>query len=149
MTIGRTDALQQSLCLNGPFVPGKKNEYVAAYGAIAASSRNRCLSQGPSICKATIMATVTTTATRIELTTSASLEPSRRPSPVLYHEVQTEVSRKGTTAAIFASITGVTGISSLLLGMVTVMLPKMAKDLDISDAVLLGYASTCGQCTIH
>ena len=47
--------------------------------------------------------------------------------------------QKGTTAVIFASITGVTGISSLLAGLVTVVLPKMAKDLSLSDSVLLWY----------
>ncbi|KAK4942309.1 hypothetical protein LTR10_017916 [Elasticomyces elasticus] len=94
------------------------------------------------------MATVTTTTTRTELTTSASVEPPILSSPAAEHGTQAEASSKGTTAAIFASITGVTGISSLLTGMVTVMLPKMAKDLDISDAVLLWptsiYALTCG-----
>jgi hypothetical protein len=47
--------------------------------------------------------------------------------------------KKGTTAIIFASITGVTGISSLLAGLVTVVLPTVAKDLSLSDAVLLWY----------
>jgi hypothetical protein len=47
--------------------------------------------------------------------------------------------KKGTTAIIFASITGVTGISSLLSGLVTVILPTMAKDLDISKSLLLWY----------
>ena len=45
--------------------------------------------------------------------------------------------QKGATAVIFASITGVTGISSLLSGLVTVVLPIMARDLGLSDSVLL------------
>ncbi|KAJ9606539.1 hypothetical protein H2200_008547 [Cladophialophora chaetospira] len=56
--------------------------------------------------------------------------------------------QKGTTAIIFASITGVTGISSLLSGLVTVVLPIMARDLGLSQSVLLWpssiYALTCG-----
>ena len=46
-----------------------------------------------------------------------------------------------TTAIIFASIVGVTGISSLLSGLVTVILPTMARDLKLSDSVLLWYCS--------
>jgi hypothetical protein len=48
--------------------------------------------------------------------------------------------RKGTTVIISASIAGVTGISALQNGLVTVVLPKMAKDLKLSDSVLLWYA---------
>ena len=51
--------------------------------------------------------------------------------------------RKDITAIIFASITGVTGISSLLSGLVTVVLPIMARDLALSDSVLLWYSSSC------
>lgn len=54
--------------------------------------------------------------------------PSRPDQPVL---------TKGTTAIIFASITGVTTISSLLSGLVTVVLPIMARDLNLSESVLL------------
>ena len=55
---------------------------------------------------------------------------SRPEQPVLQH---------GTTAIVFASITGVTGISSLLAGLVTIVLPIMARDLDLSPSVLLWY----------
>jgi hypothetical protein len=51
-----------------------------------------------------------------------------RPSPTL---------KKGTTAIIFASITAVTGIYAIISGIVVIALPKMAKDLDISDSLLL------------
>ncbi len=47
--------------------------------------------------------------------------------------------QKGTTVIIFASITGVTGISSLLSGLVTIVLPIMARDLNLSPSVLLWY----------
>jgi len=48
-----------------------------------------------------------------------------------------KVQEKGTTAVIIATITGVTMISSLLSGLITISLPAMAKDLQISDALLL------------
>ena len=48
-----------------------------------------------------------------------------------------QVDEKGTTAIIITTITGVTMISSLLNGLVTISLPAMAKDLQISDALLL------------
>ncbi|OAL38268.1 hypothetical protein AYO20_02327 [Fonsecaea nubica] len=61
---------------------------------------------------------------------------------------QQPVLRKGSTAVIFVSVTGVTGISSLLAGLVTVTLPTLAKDLHLPDSVLLWpasiYALTCG-----
>ncbi|KAH0837254.1 hypothetical protein FOPE_04884 [Fonsecaea pedrosoi] len=50
------------------------------------------------------------------------------------------VLRKGSTAVIFVSVTGVTGISSLLAGLVTVTLPTLAKDLHLPDSVLLWYS---------
>ncbi|KIW95698.1 uncharacterized protein Z519_04283 [Cladophialophora bantiana CBS 173.52] len=56
--------------------------------------------------------------------------------------------RKGSTAVIFVSVTGVTGISSLLAGLITVILPTLAKDLNLPGSVLLWpssiYALTCG-----
>ncbi|KAK5939593.1 hypothetical protein PMZ80_007972 [Knufia obscura] len=62
-----------------------------------------------------------------------------------------KVEKKGTTAVIITTITGVTMISSLLSGLVTISLPAMAKDLQISDALLLWpasvYSLTCG-CTL-
>ena len=48
-----------------------------------------------------------------------------------------KVEQKGTTSLIIATITGVTMISSLLNGLVTISLPAMAKDLDIPQALLL------------
>ncbi|KIW85271.1 hypothetical protein Z517_00661 [Fonsecaea pedrosoi CBS 271.37] len=63
-------------------------------------------------------------------------------------ETSQPVLRKGSTAVIFVSVTGVTGISSLLAGLVTVTLPTLAKDLHLPDSVLLWpasiYALTCG-----
>lgn len=47
------------------------------------------------------------------------------------------VEKKGTTAVIITTIAGVTMISSLLSGIVTISLPVMAKDLEISQALLL------------
>jgi hypothetical protein len=44
---------------------------------------------------------------------------------------------KGTTAIVIASVTLVTGISTLLNGLTTVILPTMAVDLDIPDNLLL------------
>jgi hypothetical protein len=50
---------------------------------------------------------------------------------------RTETTSKGTTAIVIASVTLVTGISSLLNGLTTVILPTMAVDLDIPDNLLL------------
>lgn len=46
------------------------------------------------------------------------------------------VEEKATTAFIITTIAGVTIISSLLSGIVTIALPVMARDLDISPALL-------------
>lgn len=46
------------------------------------------------------------------------------------------VEKKGTTAVIITTIAGVTIISSLLSGIVTIALPVMARDLEISEALL-------------
>lgn len=54
-------------------------------------------------------------------------EPPPQPRPL----------HKGSTAVIFATVTGITGISSLLAGLVTVALPRMAEDLELSDSLLL------------
>lgn len=55
---------------------------------------------------------------------------------------------KGKTAVVIASVTCVTGISSLLAGVVTVTLPVMARDLPLDEQLLLWpqsiYALTCG-----
>lgn len=47
------------------------------------------------------------------------------------------VQSKGTTTVIITAITGVTTISSLLNGLVSITLPAIAKDLDIPDALIL------------
>lgn len=54
----------------------------------------------------------------------------------------TNVEVKGTTAIIITTITGVTMISSLLNGLVTIALPAMARDLKISEALLLWSVRT-------
>lgn len=46
------------------------------------------------------------------------------------------VEKKGATAVIITTIAGVTVISSLLSGIVTIALPVMARDLEISEALL-------------
>lgn len=57
------------------------------------------------------------------------------------HSIETNapavvVQKKGTTAFIITTIAGVTVISSLLSGIVTIALPVMARDLDIPPALL-------------
>lgn len=47
------------------------------------------------------------------------------------------VESKGTTAVIIATITGVTLISALLAGIVTIALPVIAKDLKMSEELML------------
>ena len=81
------------------------------------------------------------TTTSIELTTTGV---ETRESPSTTTEMEPKPMERGTTAIIFATVTGVTGISSLMSGMVTVVLPKMAKDLDLSDSLLLWYVSKNG-----
>ena len=58
---------------------------------------------------------------------------------------------KGPTTAIFISILGVNGISSMLAGLVTIALPHMVTTLSIPPSLLLWpasiYALTCG-CTL-
>lgn len=53
-------------------------------------------------------------------------------------ENEDEVS-KATTAVVIASVTCITGISTLLAGLVTVGLPTMAKDLSLDPSLLLWY----------
>lgn len=48
-----------------------------------------------------------------------------------------KVETKGTTAIIITTITGVNLISSLLAGIVTISLPVMARDLKISNSLML------------
>src|SRR3954465_15440099 len=47
---------------------------------------------------------------------------------------------KGKTAVVIASVTCITGISSLLAGLVTIALPTIARDLELADNLLLWYA---------
>ncbi|KAF2424447.1 integral membrane protein [Tothia fuscella] len=58
---------------------------------------------------------------------------------------------KGRTAVVISSVTVITGISSLLAGLIVVALPTIAKDLQIPSSLLLCPASifslTCG-CTL-
>ena len=78
------------------------------------------------------------TQTAIELTTNppaAELEPPQPQSEVLAQ--RNAALRKGPTAIIFTSVTAVTGISSLLNGIVTVALPRMVHDLEIPTSLLL------------
>lgn len=93
------------------------------------------------------------TMTAVELTTNASTPksdarqsrlPARPDDPI----TPATTPRKGPTAAIFLSIGGVTLISSMLAGVVTVALPHMVTDLHIPASLLLWpssiYALTCG-----
>ena len=52
----------------------------------------------------------------------------------------TTITSKGRTAVIIASITMVTGIASMLNGLVTVILPTLQQDLALSDSILLWQA---------
>ena len=67
------------------------------------------------------------------ITTSASNEEASVPVA--------KVEKKATTAIIISTIAGVTMISSLLSGLVTISLPTMARDLDIPEALLLWYVT--------
>jgi hypothetical protein len=53
---------------------------------------------------------------------------------------QMEAPSKGTTAIVLLSVICITGISSLLAGLVTVGLPRMAHDLNLQPSLLLWYA---------
>lgn len=79
---------------------------------------------------------------------------TRRPSTIVNESRSDEVSlrglertvtntSKGTTAVVIASVTLVTGISSLLNGLTTVILPTMAADLEIPDNLILWYFYHC------
>lgn len=78
------------------------------------------------------------TQTAIELTTKpagADQQPHESQGDV--HETPNQTLRKGPTAIIFTSVTAVTGISSMLAGLVTVALPRIVHDLDIPTSLLL------------
>lgn len=53
--------------------------------------------------------------------------------------VVTAVESKTQTAAVISAVTLITGISTLLNGLTTVVLPTMAADLGIPDNLLLWY----------
>ena len=104
--------------------------------------------------------------TSLELETFRAYAPLERPSQALLRSkrdvspvtVRREsigqiptIESKSKTTIIITAIAMVTGISSLLNGLVTVILPTMAKDLNLSKSLLLWPASiqalTCG-CTL-
>lgn len=76
------------------------------------------------------------------LSTHPSTSPESPHPPIL---------NRGPTTAIFLSILGVTGISSMLAGLVTIALPDMVTTISIPPALILWpasiYALTCG-CTL-
>lgn len=78
------------------------------------------------------------TQTAVELTTNPAplMQNGDIPSPEAVEEDNPAL-KKGSTVVIFASITCVTGISSLLAGLVTVCIPPMARDLDIPTSLIL------------
>lgn len=51
-----------------------------------------------------------------------------------------EVPGKGTTAIVLTTVVCITGISSLLAGLVTIALPTMARELGLGTDLLLWYA---------
>ena len=81
---------------------------------------------------------MTQTQTAIELTTNPPTEETERSQPQSdVVNLPNTALRKGPTAVIFTSVTAVTGISSLLAGLVTVALPRMVHDLEIPTSLLL------------
>jgi len=84
----------------------------------------------------------------------AKAPSTRRPSTVASQARSDEVTLRGlestptttskaTTAIVIASVTLITGISTLLSGLTTVTLPTMANDLGIPDNLLLWYDCAC------
>lgn len=67
---------------------------------------------------------------------SDSNDDDRRTLTEVVSAGQKDVS-KGTTAVVITSVTCITGISSLLAGLVTVGLPTIAKDLDLAPSLEL------------
>lgn len=66
------------------------------------------------------------------------LEPISPPANAVSAELQ-EVVGKGTTAIVLTTIVCVTGISSMLAGLVTIALPTMARELHLEAHLLLWY----------
>jgi len=99
--------------------------------------------------------TTTITAATVPVPVPRAMElvstSGQSPAPPDPEHAQPSEPNKVTTAMILATVTGVTTISSLLGGVVIVSLPEMAKDLPLSESVILWpasiYALTCG-CTL-
>lgn len=53
---------------------------------------------------------------------------------------------KGTTIMVLITVVCVTGISALVHGLLTVVLPTMARDLDLHDSLLLWYVTLFNLC---
>lgn len=54
-------------------------------------------------------------------------------------DAQHEDISKGKTVVVISSVTCITGINSLLAGVVTVCIPAMAKDVNLEGNLLLWY----------
>ena len=91
----------------------------------------------------------------LERPSQALLRSKRDVSPAPLQRISTNESRsvdsKSKTAIIITAIAMVTGISTLLNGLVTVILPTLSKDLKLANSLLLWPTSiqalTCG-CTL-
>ncbi|KZL75275.1 integral membrane protein [Colletotrichum tofieldiae] len=83
-------------------------------------------------------------------TSSACLRQSNQTSFPPENEQHEDLS-KGKTLVVISSVTCITGVSSLLAGLVTVCIPAMARDVNLEKSLLLWpasvYALTCG-CTL-
>jgi hypothetical protein len=88
-------------------------------------------------------AVLTKTPSTRRLSTIASNAESDEVTPLGLERTRTTAS-KATTAIVIASVTFITGISSLLSGLTTVTLPTMAVDLEIPDNLLLWYLHAQG-----
>ncbi|KAL0934518.1 MFS transporter [Colletotrichum truncatum] len=86
-----------------------------------------------------------------QLSASPSNTPSSNQNSFSAEDVQHDDISKGKTLVVITSVTCITGISSLLAGIVTVCIPAMAKDVNLESSLLLWpasvYALTCG-CTL-
>lgn len=72
---------------------------------------------------------------------SASSSITSRPNQPVFpaEDAQHEDISKGKTVVVISSVTCITGISSLLAGVVTVCIPAMAKDVNLEGNLLLWY----------
>jgi hypothetical protein len=87
------------------------------------------------------MASTTTVTVEISAPTEMMSISLQSPPTSDREEAQTSEPDRVTTVIILATVTGVTIISSLLAGVVIVSLPEMAKDLHLSDSLLLWYVA--------